>query len=269
MIQLSNLNLFQTAHDKLNNWQQTVDNIADYSKRVDDAKKLFARYNKANNPTFRHVRQVLTQICSGARRCAYCEDSVADEVEHIKPKDLYPEAVFVWENYLYACGPCNAPKNNKFAIFSYATDQFTNVTRKSRDPVAEPEAGEPVLINPRIENPLDLLQLDLMGTFYFLPHLSLDSRSRQRAEYTIEVLRLNDRDYLVEARAEAFDSYRARLFEYTTRKSTGTSQNQLNDLIKALQRMQHPTVWREMQRQQPIISTLKELFNLAPEALTW
>jgi hypothetical protein len=88
MIQLSHLNLSQTAHDKLNNWQQTVDNIADYAKRVDDAKKLFARYNKANNPTFRHVRQVLTQICSGARRCAYCEDSVADEVEHIKPKDL-------------------------------------------------------------------------------------------------------------------------------------------------------------------------------------
>jgi hypothetical protein len=33
--------------------------------------------------------------------------------------------------------------------------------------------------------------------------------------------------------------------------------------------MQHPTVWKEMQRQQPIIPTLKELFNLAPEALNW
>ncbi len=254
MIHLSHHDLSQPAQVKLNGWQQTVDSTIDYERRVSQAKKLFSQHNTSNSPTFRHVRQVLTKMCSGARRCSYCEDSVADEVEHIKPKDLYPEAVFAWENYLYACGPCNGPKNNKFSVFSHATSQFTNVTRRSGAPVVEPEAGEPVLINPRIENPLDLLQLDLAGTFYFLPLINLQFKSRQRAEYTIKVLRLNDRDYLVTARAEAFDSYRARLYQYINDKNKGVPQKQLNNLIEALQRMQHPTVWREMQRQQHLIS---------------
>ena len=46
----------------------------------------------------------------------YCEDSVADEVEHFRPKDLYPDVVFAWRNYLYACGQCNGGKNNRFSI---------------------------------------------------------------------------------------------------------------------------------------------------------
>jgi len=216
------------------------------------------------------VRQTLTQMCCGARRCGYCEDSVADEVEHIKPKDLYPEAVFVWENYLYACGQCNGGKNNKYAVFSDTTSQLREVARRRGDPVVEPEQGEPVLIDPRKEDPMDFLEIDLIDTFYFLPIYSLDSKDYQRADYTIEVLRLNDRDYLVEARKEAFYNYRARLGEYISNKNKSeTTLEQLIPLITALQRMQHPTIWKEMQRQQQFIPELKKLFELAPEALDW
>lgn len=45
-------------------------------------------------------------------------DSAADEVEHIAPKALFPERVFDWTNYIYACGPCNGPKSNRY---SYVT----------------------------------------------------------------------------------------------------------------------------------------------------
>ena len=269
MIQLSDLPLPSVAQDKLDKWQQTIDGVAAYDDRVDKGKKLFSLFNRAHNPTFKQVRQVLTEMCSGARRCAYCEDSVADEVEHIKPKDLYPEWVFVWENYLYACGPCNGPKNNQFAVCSSRTKQFTNVTRGRKATVVPPEAGHPVLINPRIENPLDFLYLDLIDTFYFLPRFGLDAKQQERAKYTIKILRLNDRDYLVKAREEAFDSYRARLSEYVSGKASGVEENQLDRLIKTLQRMQHPTVWREMQRQQKLMPALQKLFNLAPEAASW
>ncbi|HAG81542.1 MAG TPA: hypothetical protein DCL61_10315 [Cyanobacteria bacterium UBA12227] len=272
MIQLPNLTLLKTAQDKLDSWQNEINSIVDYADRVKQAKTSFARYNKSNNSTFREVRQVLTKMCCGCRRCGYCEDSVADEVEHIKPKDIYPEAVFLWENYLYACGQCNSPKNNKYAVFSYATGQLTEVSRKRSDPVIEPEAGDPVLINPRIEDPLKFLEIDLIDTFYFLPSHSPDSRNYQRAYYTINVLRLNDRDYLVEAREEAFKNYQARLEQYITQKQAGATPDQLNHLISAIQRMQHPTVWKEMQRQQHFIrhlNHLKKLFDLAPEALTW
>lgn len=269
MIQLPDLSLPSVTQAQLEKWQQTINAISVYADRVEKGKQLSSLYNKVQNSTFKQVREVLTETCSGARRCAYCEDSVADEVEHIKPKDLYPESVFVWRNYLYACGPCNGPKNNQFAVFSSATKKFTNVTRGRNAPVVEPEAGEPVLINPRIENPLNFLQLDLVDTFYFLPHFGLDTKNRERAEYTIKILRLNDRDYLVEARKEAFNSYRARLSEYISRKASAETKPQLDKLIKAVQRMQHPTVWREMQRQQKLIPELKDLFDQAPEADSW
>ncbi|MBX3729546.1 MAG: hypothetical protein KF858_10215 [Candidatus Sumerlaeia bacterium] len=37
----------------------------------------------------------------------YCEDSRATDIEHIRPKEHYPEVAFVWENYAYACNVCN------------------------------------------------------------------------------------------------------------------------------------------------------------------
>jgi len=269
MIQLPDLPLLTATQDQLEKWQQAIDVVSAYAERVSRGKRLFSSYNTGRNRTFKQVRQVLTEMCSGARRCAYCEDSVADEVEHIKPKDLYPESVFVWENYLYACGPCNGPKNNQFAIFSSLTEELTNVTRGRSAPIVPPEAGDPVLINPRIENPLNFLQLDLVDTFYFLPRFGLDTKEQERAKYTINVLRLNERDYLVEARAEAFGSYRARLSEYIHRKASGVEETQLDNLVQALQKMQHPTVWREMQCQQKLIPELKDLFDLAPEATSW
>ncbi|MFP5272700.1 HNH endonuclease [Coleofasciculus sp.] len=151
MIRLPHRNLPKNAQNQLNTWQNEINGLKDYAERVDRGKKAFARRNKLTNPTFRKVRQTLTQMCCAARRCGYCEDSVADEVEHIKPKDLYPEAVFVWENYLYACGQCNGGKNNKYAVFSDTTGQVKEVALRRGEPMVEPEQGEPVLIDPRKE----------------------------------------------------------------------------------------------------------------------
>ena len=74
-------------------------------EQVKAAKTLFKSRNRKENRTFAAVRKELADLCSGSRRCMYCDDSVADEVEHFRPKDLYPEVVFAWMNYLYACGP--------------------------------------------------------------------------------------------------------------------------------------------------------------------
>jgi len=60
------------------------------------------------------------------------EDAPADEVEHHSPKDLYPELVFVWRNYLYACGPCNRRKNNHFSIIDIQTEALVDVSRARR-----------------------------------------------------------------------------------------------------------------------------------------
>jgi hypothetical protein len=56
--------------------------------------------NRRGNAVFDAVERSLDQIARGIRRCAFCEDSMADEVEHFRPKDLYPQRVFRWPNYL-------------------------------------------------------------------------------------------------------------------------------------------------------------------------
>lgn len=269
MIRLRRVSLPTGTVTQLKTLQLQIDTIVSYRARVLAATQQFGRHNRPTNPTFREVRKALTRMCAGARRCGYCEDSYADEVEHIKPKNLYPEETFVWGNYLYACGPCNGPKNNQFSVFSSKTGVITDVTRKKSSCIMAPESGSPVLINPRWEDPLKFMQLDLLGTFIFVPIKAKGSKDYERADYTIKVLRLNDRDALLQARKEAYDSYEARLARYIEVRDAGHSPVQLKRRIRALKRMQHPTVWREMKRQHHLIPDLKVLFANAPEALRW
>ena len=127
MIHLPDPGLDAEATRDLREYQREVDEAGSYADRVASAKTWFPRRNKRSNPTFKRVRDSLTRMCSGAQRCVYCEDSVGDEVEHIQPKDLYPCLVFVWTNYVYACGRCNGGKSNKFAVIS--EDRLVDVTR--------------------------------------------------------------------------------------------------------------------------------------------
>ncbi len=122
----------------------------------------------------------------------------------------------------------------------------------------------------RKENPLDYLQLDLQDTFYFEP-VSTDKASlhHRRAKAAIEVLGLNVRDYLCRARAEAYDSYLARLSQYIQWREAGVEPAKLERLKSSLQRMGHPTVWAEMKRQRDRLPVLRHLFGQAPEALGW
>lgn len=269
MIQLPVVALPARAQSQLVRWQREIDELASYANRVDAGKTRFTSRNTNTNATFREVRKALTQMCSGAQRCAYCEDSAANQVEHMRPKDLYPEEVFQWLNYTHACGLCNGPKNNKFGVLLPAQTDVTIVTRQRDEPVVPPLAGTFALLDPRTEDPFDFLHLDLLDTFYFVPRAGLPESAHSRAEYTIDLLTLNTRDYLPQARAEAYGSYRARMVEYLDRRADQRPAQELTALIQALQRMQHPTVWREMQRQQALLPELTPLFARACEALAW
>lgn len=268
MIRLPDKKLSDATLAALANYQQEVDGAGAYAEQVAKAKDIWGA--RRRNRPFDEVKNVLTEMCSGARRCGYCEDSMADEVEHIWPKDLYPDRTFVWENYLYACGPCNGPKNNRFAILPDANPtQKKELSHPDAGPVPPP-TGRPVLIDPRIEDPLQFLWLDVTGTFAFTPVEDDESTiSWKRADYTIDVLNLNRRDALIEARRNAYGSYRSRLFEYVTRMENNEDEAQLQAIEQEIKREGHPTVWREMKRQQVFISELKDLFDRAPQTLNW
>lgn len=113
------------------------------------------------------------------------------------------------------------------------------------------------------------MELDLLGTFIFLITKPNGTRDYDRAEYTIDTLRLNEREVLLAGRREAYGSYKARVSEYITQRNAGISARHLKTLIAALRRMQHPTVWREMKRTGPQIPELDALFRQAPEPLSW
>lgn len=268
MIRLPDIPLPGPAAQQLVSWQAEVDALGSHAARVEAAKRLFKQRNTARNRTFAEVRRQLTAMCSGAQRCGYCEDSAADEVEHIRPKDLYPELVFAWRNYLYACGPCNGPKNNQFAVIPRGARKPVEVSPKPGAPSRPPPKGEPALIDPRGEDPMAYLALDLQGTFLFEPNARKGTRDYARADYTRSVLRLN-RELLLVARAEAFTAYRARLSEYITQRERGAPKAALLRRIQAIQLAAHPTVWSEMKRQQRHHRELRALFREAPEALSW
>lgn len=273
MIQLPNVTISQVVLDKLKEYQDDIDEKDTFVAKSTRAKESFKSKNKKSNSTFNAVKAALTKMCSGARRCVYCEDSVGDEVEHIRPKDFFPEMCFVWENYVYACGNCNSPKNNKFALFRDDNNDFYEVNLHTE---IEPPKGKDAMINPRNENPMEFCVLDFKD-FKFVPIPTLNPTDKHRAEYTFyTLLNLNEipREFLRKARENAYGNYKMRLSYYSKNKEN-LNEEIRNKIIEQLKQEAHPTVWKEMQRYfrenwlKPIDEELHNLFEECPEALEW
>lgn len=246
--------------------------IADFGDRVEAAKRTFKSRNRKDSRTFDVVKVHLHAMCNHTARCVYCEDNYADEVEHIRPKDLYPEQCFAWDNYVYACGPCNGPKNNHFAVFDDAgVEHDVTPPRKRRGeptpPRQPPIPGAPLLIDPRVEDPMHFLVLDL-ASGGLAPHPERDASDRRRAEWTRDTLGLNKRR-LPRARVQRVRAFRACLKEYADDKEAGADLAALQAAREAILGMDHQTVLREMWRQRSFEPDLAALFLRVPEVGTW
>ncbi|WP_416759017.1 hypothetical protein ACNI65_20380 [Roseateles sp. So40a] len=266
------------AQQQLNVFQASVDALADYADRVEAAASAWKTRTSTvkGEAAFKAVRATLAQMCIGPIRCAYCEDSLADEVEHIKPKSFFPDLAFVWANYAFACGPCNGPKGSRYAVVSRGT--LREVVRTRGLPPAPAPAGRCALIDPRTEDPTEFLELDLGGvgadgtqldpTFDFLPKEDLSATATARAEYTIKTLGLN-REVLRKARSNAFGGFRARLREYAEKMEAGADVAELARLRDDLLGTPHLTVLHEMRVQRLWLPEIDDLLNRAPEASMW
>lgn len=262
----NNINLDKKYQRFLSSWETEIQAITPYSRRIKVAKDKWR--SRRQSKTLQHVCLKLEEMCTGNRRCCYCEDSVADEVEHIKPKSIYPELTFSWDNYLYACGPCNGRKNNKYALFIGGV--FTPL-QPSHSP---PSPGDNVFINPRQDNPMDFLDLDLGtqiedGTLEYLPKYSLPQGSidYQRAEYTIRTLGLN-RDVLVAGRKNAALDFKARLYQYEQKKNSFTTQ-ELRQFQANFQVHPYPSVWQHIKVQHQYLLEINSFFQRFPEIQNW
>jgi hypothetical protein len=111
--------------------------------------------------------------------------------------------------------------------------------------------------------------LDLRETYLFTPLAAKGTRDHARANYTIRTLRLNIRPELPRARHDAYLDYVGRVRHYKHERDARASTARLVQLREAVQRRQHPTVWREMLRQREKLPELRSLFADVPEATGW
>lgn len=70
-------------------------------------------------PRWRQWSQIKKKLLAiSLNKCAYCESlSGADQhgqVEHFRPKSIFPTRAYDWDNYLYSCELCNHTKDNKW-----------------------------------------------------------------------------------------------------------------------------------------------------------
>ena len=93
----------------------------------DDGFKKFAPaampQTSGRDPTFKPlwstvkaIKDSLDEMSEG--RCAYCEQLInarrSGQVEHYKPKSLFPSLCYEMTNYFLACNGCNGSKSNKW-----------------------------------------------------------------------------------------------------------------------------------------------------------
>lgn len=114
--------------------------VAPRKELVDNAERLTREFIESGKKKVvwrkPYIRDPLFKMSH--RKCAYCEGRPEPEsyvqVEHYKPKDIYPNDVVAWENLLPICQDCNTQKGTF-------------------------DTGKHPIVNPRTDNPNDHLKL--------------------------------------------------------------------------------------------------------------
>lgn len=262
-----------------------------FTDKVYKAKSLWNSKgsSKAKLNAFYEVRNTLVAALQWRTSCAYCESNEPGDIEHIFPKSHFPDKTFEWENYLYVCKTCNTSyKSDYFAVFDPAgSDNSVELSRKK----IMPPSDDSVFIHQRKENPRNYFVLNLQSSIYDIDS-SLNNRDLKKADYTLDILKLNSRDHLLKGRKNAVKNYMNLLKEYisvknsadfnellnavgsfpvidTTAKFKDEKARVLDSLKKTILELPFPTVWEEMKLQKALFPGIDRLFLIAPEALIW
>lgn len=106
--------------------------------------------------------------------CAYCEELCRGEVEHFRPKSRFPELVYEWSNWVFACHDCNFAKSEKWPTGGYI------------DPCARLRAARPQTF----------FGFDTL-TGEIVPKTGLSLGRRKKAVQIIDDLQLNARHHTI------------------------------------------------------------------------
>lgn len=127
-------------------------------------------------PNMGKVLATLHAMTGKRQRCMYCLDSHGSDIEHFRPKAVYPESMYQWANLLLCCTHCGRLKGNKFPLSG--------------------NNNSPMLVDPTSENPWDSLDFDPdTGNICARFDVQLNAWSA-KGEMTVEVLQLDKREAL-------------------------------------------------------------------------
>lgn len=150
--------------------RQLADETAAIVAHNDPKAEADRRYfNARKAPWFAPIITKLRKQAGAGQRCMLCSGSEASDVEHYRPKSVFPAEAMTWTNYLWACTPCNRKKTNRFPPDTepggklinpvgedvwdfFFIDQFGFLT-----PVYEPTSGAP---NARAVTTRDIFDLN-------------------------------------------------------------------------------------------------------------
>jgi uncharacterized protein (TIGR02646 family) len=120
------------------------------------------------------VLETLQTMAGPRQRCMYCLDSHGSDIEHFRPKALWPQRMYQWPNLLLCCTFCGRLKGS----------QFPRQGRRA------------LLLDPTRENPWDHLDFDPQtGNLCARFDLTSGDWSAKGAE-TVRVLQLDRRESL-------------------------------------------------------------------------
>lgn len=120
------------------------------------------------------VLRTLQAMMGERERCMYCMDSHGSDIEHFRPKAVYPQHMFRWPNLLLCCTECGRFKGNQF-----------------------PRAGRtPLLIDPTREDPWQHLDFDPDTGNLTARYDTAAGDWSAKGLKTVEVLRLDRREAL-------------------------------------------------------------------------
>ena len=289
MLQLIEKNLDRAEQETLDSLQAQIDAENGFTNQAAKAKQLWkTKGNAQGKRSFERISILLESMCVFVKTCNYCEGNEAADIEHIFPKSFFPIFAFIWRNYILACKQCNS--GNKLDK-CFVLDAEGNVYPTTRG--MAPLFYNVAMINPRTDNPNDFLYLNLQ-TWKFELQDDLSLTNQNKALKTLEILALNERDYLIEGRKKTFGELYDKM-DRLNRILNATSIadienilapyhdeidnllpiNEIKDQIVQSTRLHlhkqlHPSVWYAVKM---IASKTdpkwQRIFDIIPEALTW
>lgn len=249
----------QDSRNFLARLQNLVNDAGTRQEKRSRSKQYFS--NKSAIP-WRSIRSSLQNSVPGKDVCHYCEMDRHRDIDHIRPKSIYPELAFRWENFVLSCTICNQNlKRDKFSILDF-DGNVVDLTHFSRAET-EPPHGVGCILNPRCDDGSEYFHYDPDTGFVIA--LGKSKENFNRASYTIDLLNLNQA-IMCRSRICSW-SYYCQHIEKLAEACSVNSIHSFDRLVRDISSMRHPFVLTSLLKHPDAPRTVKVGIQVVENAM--